>query len=263
MSNELAILVLSCDKFRPVWHVFYALLFRYWPESCGHVYHYSESLEPKIDGVTPILSGLGNNPKNWSDGLLCALDRIDAPYVILMLEDFFLSSPVKSGKITEIFRIMLSDPNIGCFRLVPIPGADVPVDAETGKISPRAPYRISTQVALWEKEFLKSMVRSGESPWEFEHQGTVRSRAGDREIWAVMPAPPADRIMTHVNGIIRGKLTGEAVKLLVREGLPLPENFPVNTPVEDFYWQTAPPALRKLMDFVNHRLYPFLWKGRT
>lgn len=262
MKDDLAILVLSCDKFRPVWRVFYALLFKYWPESRGHVFHYSESLDPNIDGVTPILSGLGNSPENWSDGLLFALDGIDTPYVILMLEDFFLSRRVKAGKIGEIFKIMLASPNIGCFRLVPIPGADLPVDAETGKISPGAPYRISTQVAIWEKEFLKSMVRRGESPWEFEHNGTERSRKAHLEIRAVLPAPPADRIMTHVNGIIRGKLTGEAVKLLEHEGLALPPEFPVNTRVEDFYWQTAPPALRRLMDFVNHRFFQFMWKGR-
>lgn len=253
-------MVLSCDKFCPVWPAFYALLFKYWPESRGNVFHYSENLDPKILGVTPLLSGLKTSPANWSDGLLYALERINSPNLILMLEDFFLNSRVNCEKIGEIYMKMQGHPDIGCFRLVPIPGADQPVDAESGKITRKAPYRISTQVAIWEKGFLKSIVKSGENPWEFEHLGTERSRTVNREIWAMLPAPPSKRILTHVNGIIRGKLTGEAIKLLKLENVPIPMGIPVNTRMEDFYWRSAPKAFRKLMDFINNRIYKFLWK---
>jgi hypothetical protein len=117
-------------------------------------------------------------------------------------------------------------------------------------------------MAIWKKSYLQVITRSGETPWEFEHKGTARSGTMDGEVWAVLSRPHDQRVMTHINGIIRGKLTGQARTFLEKEGLKIPEGLPVNTKAEEFYWFSAPQTLRKAMDFINKNIYSFLWKNR-
>jgi hypothetical protein len=62
-------------------------------------------------------------------------------------------------------------------RLLPAPGPDSAFmsDARLGTISCGAEYRASLQMAIWRKDVLHQLLLCGESPWEFEIQGSKRS----------------------------------------------------------------------------------------
>jgi hypothetical protein len=51
-----------------------------------------------------------------------------------------------------------------------------PLDGRLCVIPDDASYRASLQVALWRKNVLEALIVEGESPWQFEIQGTDRSR---------------------------------------------------------------------------------------
>lgn len=259
-TTDLSLLVMSCDRFRPVWDIFYPLLRRYWPEYSGSIYHYSETLQCAEDGVISLQSGYDRKASNWSDGLLYSLEKIHTPYIILMLEDFFLNRPVKDDQVRERLKFMKSRNTIGCHRLVPIPPAESAEDGVFGKVLPGEGYRISTQVAIWDRHYLMKVCRTGETAWEFERNGTIRSEEMEEEVWSPLPQPYEERVMTHINGVIRGKLSRQALRFLNMEDLKVDPKIPVNNSLEEWYWFGAPDIARKGLDYINKNVHPILWR---
>ena len=157
---------------------------------------------------------------------------------------------------------MKSRPEIKCLRLVPIPPAPSAEWNNIGKVPPGSPYRISTQIAIWDKDYLKNIARKGESPWQFEHDGSIRSGDLEGEVWAVVSQKHEERVMTHINGIIRGKMTREASEFLKQSNIAFDPAIPVHNAIENYYWFSASTTVRKGMDFINKNIYEFLWRNK-
>lgn len=175
MKTDTSVLIISCDKYSDLWEPFFTLFWRYWKASSFKVYLGSNYLiysDPRVETIA-----IGAD-KNWSHGLLEIVKRIDTPFIILMLEDFFLRETVK---INDIFMCVeaLRNLNGNMLRLVPYPRPDKSVKGYPflGYIKPTSPYRVSTQGTLWRKSALLSIIRDGESIWKFELNGTERSRS--------------------------------------------------------------------------------------
>ena len=96
--------------------------------------------------------------------------------MILLLEDFFLSAGVRNE---EIFSLLTILDGLGgtVLRLFPRPGPDKALQGveNVGRIDRAAPYRVSTQPAIWRRERLLGLLNDRESAWEFEWNGTDRS----------------------------------------------------------------------------------------
>lgn len=86
MKTDISVLVVSCDKYSDLWGPFFTLFWRYWTVPSCKVYLGSNYLiynDPRVETIA-----IGED-KNWSHGLIEIVSKIDTPYIILMLEDFF------------------------------------------------------------------------------------------------------------------------------------------------------------------------------
>ena len=94
----------------------------------------------------------------------------------MMLEDFFIRQPVDTTLVLKSFESLLSLSG-EMIRLTPRPRPDVPVEGHPliGRIKPNAPYRTSTQVAIWRRQTLLDLMKENETIWEFEDYGSRRS----------------------------------------------------------------------------------------
>ena len=199
MISDTSILVASCDKYADLWRPFFNLMWRYWPDSPFKIYLGANLMvydDPRVKTLT-IGKDLG-----WSTGLRRMLEQIETPSIILMLEDFFLRRPVDSETVVNCLRA-LYDLDAHMIRLVPRPAPDrrVPDFSFLGSIKPSSPYRVSAQGTLWQKSSLLSLIRDGESIWEFELMGTVRSRVNENGYYCAR-----EDVMTYKHHVIeRGK----------------------------------------------------------
>jgi hypothetical protein len=223
--NKLAILISSCDDFADCWDPYFHGLRKYWPECPYHVFivtNYKDVHDPRAQALK-----VGED-KGWSVNTMEALRRISTPYIFYTHEDFWISKPVDTQVIEDYLDIMERD-KADYVRLYPAPppDSDFPDDWRLGTLSGSALYRTSLQVALWRKSVLEELIVAGENPWQFEIQGTPRSRKyGDRFL-SVKPFLDQNNERYHYGveyvctAINKGRWSKAAKEYALREGLEI------------------------------------------
>ena len=171
--TDCAVLVMSSEKYRDLWPPFFTLFWQYWPDCPFPVYLGTTAGTYDHPKVTTLHTG----DDVWSKCFRRALERVDTEYVLLFLEDFFVSEPISTIEIVRHLHVLQELDGI-VLRLFPQPSPDAPLSdhAGIGRIHPDAAYRVSLQVALWKRRRLLDLIRDEESIWDFELKGTPRSR---------------------------------------------------------------------------------------
>lgn len=215
-SKNCAIIISSCDAYADAWTPFFTLFFRYWPDCPFPIYLISNGQEYPDARIKTIAF-----PKDlgWSGNLLGALKQIPQDYIIYFQEDYFLQAKVSAEKIISALEFIQKE-KAAYLRLYPCPGPDQDYkdEKEIGLISLSAPYRNSTQTAIWDKTVLLSLLKEGETGWDFETAGGLeRSRA----VAAPFLSYRQPVINYFCTAILKGKYLYDAVRFCRCEGIIL------------------------------------------
>jgi len=173
-----SVLVSSCDAYEDLWVPFFTQFFRHWPDCPFPVYLGTETKTYDNHSMTTLLS---NGEHVWSNCLLKHLEQIQTPYVLLMLEDFFLRNNVRTAEVINAFDFLVNKRGrmmrIGRNKPWPSRGIDGPLNENPrlAIIRPGYPARVTLQASFWEKQALVDLLLSGENIWEFEVKGSERS----------------------------------------------------------------------------------------
>ena len=172
----------------------------------------------KYDDIRVTTIQVGKD-RNWSSNLASALHKINRKLVLLLMEDYFLDRPVNTARILALENYMRSR-NAACLRLLPSPGPDRPSEdnPEVGEIRNGAPYRLSLQAAIWDRDILLSLLRWGENAWELEVLGSRRTDHIDAPFLSVRQDEPA---LTYRNAVVKGRWEPEVIEFCKRENVPL------------------------------------------
>ncbi len=215
--DSVAVMISSCDKFKDVWTPFFTLFFKYWADCPYPVYLITEKEKFEDRRVQSLCLGEG---RDFSSLLDEALTVINEPLILLMLEDFFLDADVDTKQLNQ-YVAYFKQVSAGYMRLVANPAPDRCCDdnGRLGIINKGADYRLSLQVAIWDKRVLLGLLRSGESPWELELLGSRRSDELEQPFLCVNSSQDEPFRYRHV--IVRGKWCAEAVDFCKYEQVPL------------------------------------------
>jgi len=173
-----SILVSSCDAYEDLWVPFFTQFFRHWPDCPFPAYLGTEAKIYNNNRVTTLLS---NGEQIWSNCLLKYLEQIKTPYILLLLEDFFLRKDVKTVEVINALDFLVDKKGkmmrIGRNKPWPSRGIDGPLNENTdfAIIRPGFPARVTLQASFWEKQALVDLLLAGENIWEFEVKGSERS----------------------------------------------------------------------------------------
>jgi hypothetical protein len=171
--GSLSILVSSCDAYADLWRPFFSLFWKYWGDCPFKVFLGTNTLTFSHPQVTSLHSDKG---LSWADNFRDYLDAIETTHLLMMLDDFFLKQRVKTDIVIEAISLA-HELEAHCVRLFPQPPPTVRVFGvkNFGILEVGSPYRVSTQAAIWRKDSLLRLLRPGESIWEFEVKGSIRS----------------------------------------------------------------------------------------
>lgn len=189
-------LVASCDAYSDLWRPFFELRRRHWPDCPFPIYLGAGSLDCGEAGVRTLHSTAG---KNWSACMIDYLRLIATPYVLIMLDDFFLRRPVRTDQILYCLNFAQRTDAVQV-RLIPRPGPSnrLPGEKLIGECVAGLPYRLDMQAAIWDRLSLSKLLTPGESIWEFEHKGNERALDIPHGLYSVWrSALPYDGILAH------------------------------------------------------------------
>ena len=172
--TQVAVIINSFDGFSDCWPGLIHGLNKYWPD-CPYPIHLVSNFKDCEGGDVSTLKV--GDLVSWSERLLAALSRVHTPYILFLQEDYWLTSPVDTERVQDYVRLMERD-NLSYIRLlaIPPPSRGSASDPRLGIIARDGAYRTSSQIALWRREVLSELLVPGESVWQFELEGTPRSR---------------------------------------------------------------------------------------
>lgn len=216
-ENDTAILVVSCDKFEDLWRPFFSCLFKYWPDCPYPVYlgtNHATYTDARVRSIT-----VGDDV-DYSSNLLTMLDAVEQDWVILWIEDLVVSAPVETARVLNVVR-KAQDERAAYLKLIANhPFAyGVAESSEFGEVPRGTAYRVCITVGLWRKEVLKKLIRRGESAWDLERNGTVRSNDTAEKFFALSVLRRRRPLFSIAHIIIKGRVNRDARAFLEKEGM--------------------------------------------
>lgn len=265
-NSDFAILIISCDRYADMWSPFFNFLNLYWPDCPYKIYLSTNFKSPQIENVNVLNSDLNGD---WSAELLINLKKIPEKNIIMFLEDYFLREKVNNNNLKYYLDYFLNRKpaymRLGCFgskynEIWPYKLAE---DSKLiGVIEKNAKYLICTQVTVWEKVFLENLLIEGESPWQFEIEGSKRASNSNREFLCVKE----NKWKFNVHGpivylcgaVTQGVLMRDAIRMAKRENFEIDLIArPIETPAQEILRRiriALPMAIRHSLDFVKSRI---------
>ena len=172
LNADCTVVVCSCDKYVDLLGPFMTLYRKFWSDCPFKTVLVTESA-PQINGFDRIIACGGG--MNWASRLEKGLGEISNPYVLMLCDDYFLEDNVKTASIMSRLS-QAKSLDAANLRLIPnpVPSSANSRAAEFGLFEYRknTAYCIATQAGIWNREFLRELVRGKSSIWEFERYGS-------------------------------------------------------------------------------------------
>jgi hypothetical protein len=213
-NTDIAIVILSCDKFKVTWEPCFNHLFNAWPDCPYPVYLLNSFIPSKDERVIDLLVG---EDLNWSNTLKKGLLKIKQKRVFFVFDDSFLTK-IDLEEVKIIFKTAIeNDLESVTLRKNPF-GKGVKYNNRLYKIKPTAKYRNSLFLNLFKKEVLLELLKNGEDAWAFEKDGNERSK--NINFYSVY----STKLASYHHGIIKGKWLPKTYSYLKNNGYLLNGN---------------------------------------
>lgn len=236
-SSECTVLVTSCDAYHDIEAPFLAMWRKYWPDCPFRLVLLTETLPtPGFDET--ICTGRG---KKWCQMLAEALEQIGTPYVLMLMNDYFLSSPVDTGRFMQRLREAKRF-GAASLRLMPNPPGKHPWEGSDLMEMPKnTAYCVTCQATIWERGFLLSLARRNRSAWEFERYGSFMMKDEARPLLVTR-----EKEFPFLDCVHKGYWEKWGLELLAREGVPYSGS------------RTLPPANVRLAEWAKAAIFRLL-----
>ena len=226
-KSSVAIVVSSCDAFFDAWRPFHAFFDKFWPDCPCEIFLVTNELEV----ISPRLRSIAVGPdRGWSTNLLQALEQIAHPHILYFQEDYFLTAPVHRAQLARDFaEAMESNADSLCFRARSEPDTGFePLNDRFGIVPLSSDGRTRCQVTLWRRDALHSILRPGETAWDFEARGSERTQAMRILSYRQRDNAPIPYLMSAIS---RGFWMPDAIALCAKHGVRIDPFFrPVYSP---------------------------------
>ena len=212
------LLIVSCDRYQDVWKPFFAIFRRQWPDCPFPVYLGTNSLHCDEPGVETLNIG---SDKSWSDDLAAMVRKLNAPHVLLFLDDFFILERVCTADVKNLVA-MAVDNALPSVRLAPLPDPTplpphpLPGHPQFGAVPPGYPYRVSSQAAIWRSDVLLELLERfpGANIWQWEHYATQLYDTIPSEFWG-----PFQPYIKYLQVVEKGRWTPIGIELAMDAGV--------------------------------------------
>jgi hypothetical protein len=218
IAGKLCVLVAASDRAKDIFDVTFQNAEAIWHECDWPRYVGFTSKHPDAFGFKSLAA---KTDADWRGRLADYLDGLPDPihYVMLVVEDYLFTSPVNGRELNALADLIVRN-DLAYVRLIPVTrnlygrGIErVRRLFDKRSLRPLAhtePYYSSLNVAIWKRDYLRSLLRQPRTVWQFEH---VVSAERHYAVWQ-----PAVKYQALVG---KEKWYRQAPRLLAEQGLSL------------------------------------------
>ena len=236
LNNDLTLIVCSCDSYSDVWYPYFEIFKQNWRDFPYDIILNTETKTYSHDGLNikclQLYKDTDIKNVSWTDRMIETLKYVKSDFVMLTCEDDFIVSPVNNEEFNKAFDIIKSHRKISMLSFSgKLRGFEkTKCIGNFGRISMKKRYRVVLDTAIWRKDALLRNLIPGESPWEFELNGTERALWDFTEYYRYKnydefcDAEPIINVpFTSLNGIgiIGGKWRWRNPELFAKYNIPM------------------------------------------
>ncbi len=220
LSKNMSIVVVSCDKYNDLWDDMFNLLDKFWPNRKYETYLATDTLNYQRPGVKVINFG---KIREWMVCTRKALGQIDTPYVLFLMDDYFIVDYIKEKEIENDLSFMMAN-NGSYLDLQRKPDYLKTKDSITvlqhiHTIPPHTKYGICADAAIWNRKFfIEQLEKEDGDAWRFEMMEIEQSKT-EKGLEGNLYYD--DRMPLHIckREVVRlGKFTLDGVRIVERTG---------------------------------------------
>lgn len=221
--NDLTILILGCDKHIEAAQRNYLLIKKLNPFLLDKIIFVTDKPVTINKDFFPNVLAVESN--NYSERILKALEKVNAPYVMHFLDDDFIVGEINKEDLQKLM-VFLTENNLNYCKLIGIPKGKkvfkpkfVSNSGKIYKLKCNRKYGMSLQPSIWKKEVLEEVAtlgaKKGPTAWDTEISCyTLQLKSGSDLL-----VFNKNFIHAH-NAILKGKLFPDVNKILKSEGIP-------------------------------------------
>jgi len=203
MIENVAVLVVSCDKYSDIWDLFFNTFEKYWADCPYPIYLGANNKIYNRKGVIQINIG---EDLSYSENLAKMMDCIDAEHIIIWVDDLMLTTSVNTKHIKEIVKYSIEN-NFDYVKLLPnFPYAYNEEAHGIGRLPNGIRYQISIGIALVKKNFMMSVIAGKRTAWDLEHDISKNiSKSNDLNIYSLC-SDSQRHPLSYINILGKGKV---------------------------------------------------------
>lgn len=178
MSQNVAVIIQTCDKYKFLWKGWYYYFMKHWDFNIpANIFFCTEEKFPfMMDTRRPRVGWLTTGEGPWGERLIKILDTVSAYDIIFyMQEDFWLHRTLPK----QVFESRLQtfrEMDMNAYRCCE-PSKHFHLEESQQapyRFQDTSPYLMTHQASFWKKDFLRSCILPHEDPWQNEKRGTER-----------------------------------------------------------------------------------------
>lgn len=212
--DEVSFVILSCDRYSDLWDPFFGCFDKYWPDCPFKLFLVTNHSRYERPGVSVISIG---PDRDYATNLLAVLDTVKTPWIILWVEDYFLTKTINTARLFSILEEAVSK-GADYLKLT----EDAPLSyndahgAQVGEIPRGVKYRSAIGTALYRRETLRKLLIPGMSIWQLDK--SQRSNELNDVFMALTLKSAKNPPLPSINSVIKGRWHWSAPSFLRREG---------------------------------------------
>ena len=219
-----AIMVSTFDDSCDLWPLFFHYLFKHWPDVPTPIYlvtNYRRYDDPRV------VSLCVGKDRSWGETITRSLEQIDAPYVWMLLDDFFLNRSVDTKRVDEVVGQLAAANGVYLETGRQSDEGEPLEDTDLLHIPPSNP-QAGINSAIYSRELLLSLAASGNSLWDGNNKLNRMNLDGDPNLYYLRSGVPP--LITFVESV-KGKFWK-----------PMGMDYLKETGVKtDLWWRPYPP----------------------
>lgn len=175
LKDKLTLMIHSCDKFSDLWDSHVQLLNQNWDDrNIDTLLVTDKETKKSYNDIYVLSAGIG---MELPDRTSIALQYIKTEYILVTLDDYFLTKKISTEKIEDLISIMDKE-KLDYMRLFPIPNSREKMRGYKSlyNIDLNGNYKINLYPGLWRKSFIEKTLKESLNAWQYEVSLTKTAR---------------------------------------------------------------------------------------